>query len=529
MSSIVRQKVGKHIYLYESESYRNKEGKPRNKRVSIGKIDPKTGNPVYKQEYLQRMMDAGTPVEQISSEQNFSINDIKKSTLKEFGAFYLYKQLAIETGLYGILKETLPNCWEQVFNLACYFVSSGEPVMYCEDWLLKTEALPCSSMSPPRISELLKSITNEDRIDFFEKWSAFRSEQEYLALDITSISSYSELIADIEWGYNRNREKLPQINLCMLLGEKSGLPVFQAVYSGSLKDVSTLKTTLQLASTTPFNKMTLVMDKGFCSTKNINTMLTDAQGIRFVIAMSFTHSFTQKQVDSEKKDIDCLENTIVMGDDILRGITKERSWTAKHKVFTHIYYNALHAMHVKEKLYGRIANLVKQANLNPDNPDYALEFKKYLIVRKSDKTDSGYTINIRYDVVEEELYHSGWLVLVSNHISDAKEAISIYRAKDVVEKGFLRMKNCLDLGRLRVHSDNSMQNKLFIGFIALILMSRIHKVMLINGLYKTMTMKKLINILEKLRVQYLANIRILYPITKEQKNIFEAFGFNEPM
>ena len=33
MSSIVRQKVGNNIYLYESVSYRNEDGKPRNKRV----------------------------------------------------------------------------------------------------------------------------------------------------------------------------------------------------------------------------------------------------------------------------------------------------------------------------------------------------------------------------------------------------------------------------------------------------------------------------------------------------------------
>jgi hypothetical protein len=46
MSSIVKQKVGNHIYMYESTSYRNKDGKPRNIRISIGKIDPRTGNPI---------------------------------------------------------------------------------------------------------------------------------------------------------------------------------------------------------------------------------------------------------------------------------------------------------------------------------------------------------------------------------------------------------------------------------------------------------------------------------------------------
>jgi hypothetical protein len=39
MSSIVRYKRGKHVYLYDSVSYRDKNGKPQNKRTLVGKID----------------------------------------------------------------------------------------------------------------------------------------------------------------------------------------------------------------------------------------------------------------------------------------------------------------------------------------------------------------------------------------------------------------------------------------------------------------------------------------------------------
>jgi len=524
MSCIVRRNINGRIYLYESTSYRDKLGNPQNKQVCIGKIDPDSGEPIYNGTYIQRMLQEGKIVQ-----QQFSVQDIKRSAIKEMGAFYLFKCIAEETGLLTILKRSLPACWAEVFNLACYLVASGEPLMYCEDWISKTEVLPCTSMSPPRLSELLKEISVGQRTDFFEQWGAFRSEQEYLALDITSISSYSELITDVEWGYNRDKEKLPQINLCLLLGEQSGLPVFQSVYSGSLKDVSTLKTTLQLSTGIVFPQMTLVMDKGFCSTKNINAMLNDPAGIRFLIAMSFTLSFTQKQVDSERKDIDCLDNAIVIGDDVLRGVTKERVWNIKHKLFTHVYYNAAAALTARDKLYAHVVRLKERAYLNPETAADDTEIKKYLIVRKSDIRATGYTINTRDDVVEQALRHNGWLVITSNHIADAKEAISIYRAKDVVEKGFWRMKNALDLYRIRVHSDNSVQNKVFVGFIALLLMCRIHKVMLMHELYKSMSLHNLINSLAALRVQYINGTRIIFPVTKTQHEIFKAFGFSDPV
>ena len=67
-------------------------------------------------------------------------------------------------------------------------------------------------------------------------------------------------------------------------------------------------------------------------------------------------------------------------------------------------------------------------------------------------------------MIAQELENAGWLVTVSNHIQDASEAIRIYRDKDVVEKGFLRLKNSLGLGRLRVHSQQAMGSKVFVGF-----------------------------------------------------------------
>ena len=530
MSSIVRQKVGNNIYLYESVSYRNEDGKPRNKRISIGKVDSITGIPIYKPEYLARMQENGTPIEISATNMIFSVADIQGSSIKEYGAFYLFKNIAVKAGLLSSLENTLPKYWQEVFMLACYLVSSGDPFLYCDDWIRSTDCFSVGSMSSQRISELLIAITPENRENFYQEWCKYRSELEYLALDITSASSYSTLIEDVEWGYNRDKEHLAQINICMLMGEKSRLPIYQTVYSGSLKDVSTLKTTLAKMDSISDGKPTLiVMDKGFFSTRNINSMLNDEANIRFVIAVPFTSRFAKNQIESERKDIDCVQNTIVNSGDSMRGVTKLRCWDKEHKLYTHIYFNAIKAMKLREELYAHVTILKEQAETDPINAMLNDECKKYLLIRNSEKTSTGYTVNIKDDVVNRELETAGWLVIISNDVTDVKEAISIYREKDVVEKGFLRLKNSLDLGRLRVHRADSMQNKVFVGFIALILLSYIHKVMSDKDLYRNMTMKKLIMTLSKLRVQEIKGTRILFPLTKEQKAIFKSFELVEPV
>ena len=109
------------------------------------------------------------------------------------------------------------------------------------------------------------------RTGSYRQWAAKRAETEYLALDITSVSSYSELIDDAEYGYNRDGDHLAQVNLCPLIGEMSRLPIYQTLYSGSIKDVSTLQSTLSKFDKIVDGKPILtVMDKGFCSTKNTN-------------------------------------------------------------------------------------------------------------------------------------------------------------------------------------------------------------------------------------------------------------------
>ncbi|MCK5134050.1 MAG: transposase [Candidatus Sabulitectum sp.] len=349
-------------------------------------------------------------------------------------------------------------------------------------------------LSSQRISELLQNITDEERQRFFKAWSAYRSDREYLALDITSISSWSKLIDDVEWGYNRDGDKLAQINLCMLLGYQSRLPVRMTVYNGSINDVSTLETTIAQMAPDELKQVMLVMDKGFSSRKNIN-MLLERKGVRFLLALPLTLGFTKKMIKSECKDIDSIQNTIVCRADTLRGVSLERSWSKEHNLFVHVFYNDLKARAVKNRLYGTVRRLVEEAQINPDNGKLKNEFEHYLIICKSAKHESGYTINIR----------------------EAAEAIRIYRDKDVVEKGFLRLKHSLGLGRLRVHSQQAVESKVFVGFIVLILSSHIHRIMLKNDLYKTMTMKDLIKTMEKLRTQVIDGRRILFPLTSDRK------------
>ena len=542
MPSITRQRVGKYTYLYESVSFWDAEKKrPDNNKTRIGKIDFLTGEPVYSQGYLDKLASEGKSVsgmrlwdkskearvligsDYVSKEETaFAVLD----SVRDFGAAYFLRELSEKIGLLGILRDTLPDVWQEVFCLACYLVAADKPVMYCEDWAASNAGFDAGSMSSQRISKLLMAFGCAQRNSFYRSWYGFIREKEYIALDITSVSSYSERISACEWGYNRDGENLPQVNICMLFGEDSRLPVYQAIYSGSLRDVSTLKATVsEFSALSGAADIMIVMDKGFFSAKNVNMLLREDEGkppYRFLMPVPFTSKFAKGQVESERKDIDSIDNVILTNGAPIRGLRKLRAWGDGTKLNAHVFFNPEKAVKERNELFGYVTSLARQAAVDPFNEKLAAEYSKYLIVRKSQQTGGGVTVNIRKDVVASELETVGWFVLLSNHIENAQTAHDIYRMKDVVEKGFLKYKSNLGLGRLRVHSDDRMQNKIFIAFIALIIASAIHETMRKKNLFKCMTFDKLILTLAKLKAATVNGKTILRPATKEQTNIFEA-------
>jgi len=282
-----------------------------------------------------------------------------------------------------------------------------------------------------------------------------------------------------------------------------------------------LKTTLAKFSAITEEKAILaVMDKGFYSKSNVDDLLADDN--KFVISVPFSSSFAKKQVENYRDKIDDFSNSLVIGGDSLRVVTQKCEWGEK-VVYSHVIYNPITAVTNREKLYKKVADMLIIATNNPEKHSSNKDICKYINISKS---DADYTVEVNKEGVEAAYKHAGWLVIISNHIENAAEALRIYRAKDVVEKGFMKVKNSLDLARLRVHSDTAMQSKVFICFIALVLLSNIHNVMADKDLYRTYTLKQLTRILSKRRVQKIGGQRIEFPLTKEQRNIYQAFGFS---
>ena len=512
MSFRGEQKIKGTVYVFEAVAqWDPQKQQSRQKRIYIGKKDPVTGAFIPNRKYYEIYgEDAPSDIQTCS---------IMRSV--DFGNVYLMDRAASLCGLKQVLADCFPHDWKDIFTCAMHSCSENEAMYLCEGWA-RISMVP-SAPSSQQISRLLKKLDEDSRMRFYREWAKLRQEKEYLALDISSISSWSELINYVEYGYNRDREELPQVNLAMLFGESSRLPVFARIYPGSIKDVNTLVGMVSFMEQLRLKQMHFVMDKGFYSAKGVNLMLE--KYIKFAIGVPFTTKMAKETVRECMGAMENPANAIEVGGHIYHAITKIQTINSR-RAYLHVYYDRERATKEHDRLLHKIIRLEDGLTKGTVRMDSA-EARKYFSFQKN--KEGTYNIHRKEDVIREQLELTGYFVILTNDSKDAEYILRVYRTKDVVEKSFENIKDELDLERLRIHSDEAMEGRVFIGFISLIITSYIRKIMDEQKLYHSYSLNELYSELKKLRlIQFSNGKQMLTELTSVHKEIFKAFGIESP-
>ena len=505
MSYTVEHKIGKYIYICRITSFWDKGKKqPRQNRQYISRKDPKTGK-------IFPLHSHNLPV--ISH---------------HYGATSLLYHIADSIELTKILQETFPKQWQNILACAFYQIIEKRPLYLCEQWAEITYLFDRSSLTSQRISELLQSLGEQYayRLQFFRNWAKMREEKEYIAFDITSISSYSELIEWVEYGYNRDKENLPQINLGMLFGYTSMLPVFYTLYPGSIKDVSTIKNMISFVNYLEIRNVIFVFDKGFYSERNIEEMLKKRRN--FLISVPFTVKAAYELVERYIKEIDRMKNSFIINDNVGYGI-ETKIKIGNRRLRAYVYIDKRKKLQAEEELVKKIKDIeayienLDDKNLKEVEAYCDENYKGWRNICFIEKKGEKFILQQNEKGIRNKLQLEGCMVVISNCKMKAQESLSLYRDKDIVEKAFDNLKNELDTNRLRVHKDISAQGRIFISFVALILYSAINKIMKDNNLYERYTFDEMIRELHKICLITIGKKKIFTELTKKQKELMKIF------
>ena len=402
--------------------------------------------------------------------------------------------------------------------------SRGDTLSHFPEWA-KTHKNPFGSMlTTQRISELLADLDEDGRQTFLAAWLRYRSESEYLCFDITSVSSYSALNEHVKYGYNRDGEDLPQINLALLFGQKSMLPVYYRELPGNISDVRTLRNLLDTFAKLGMPKVPLVMDRGFYSTTNVDDLL--AGGHKFEIGVPMHCKWLRDLVDQQRDDMQLPQNMRWAGGEMVYAVTCHHAWGEEHKRCTvHLYYNHQTVGDTISDFNSKLLTSQRELESGELVPEHEEFYQQYFTVRETPKRGRRVTVNVEA-VKEHQNRYCGYYAILTNDVKDPVLALRIYRDKDVVEKCVGSLKNQLDMKRLRTHGRFSTDGRLLVQFITVTLMSALRNKMRELKLDEKFTVRQLLADLETLsEIGFSGRYgKLLTETTKAQRAMMEGLG-----
>jgi transposase len=265
----------------------------------------------HKSKYLGRNVD-GQPVRMRSAPDEVKAKTKTKKTAPikssfDYGPIFVLQSIMKELNLDRYLEALLlPSEVSMVRALAFNRIIRPTAMKNVESWYEGTTLAlesPQIDLAGQRVSELLGRLGESNIPDrFMSQLIEGTGTKSTLIYDITSLSSYSQLINLLEYGYNRDGEPLPQINLSLILDKDKGIPVMYDIFPGSISDVSTLSGTLKKIKAHGIQNYVAVMDRGFFSLSNLKELMRDK--ISFIMAAKLQLNDLKQLMTEAQKDID---------------------------------------------------------------------------------------------------------------------------------------------------------------------------------------------------------------------------------
>jgi len=518
-------------YAYENEAYWDKEKQQsRSKRKLIGKVDPVTGEIVSTRSYNKKSTDEPEvikpgPVPMTEYKRNF------------YGATYLFDHIGKQTGVETDLKACFPNDYKKILSIPYYLIlEENNPLSRFPHWNRLHIHPYGRDIVSQRSSELFQSIDEESRMRFFEKQGKRRIEKGYWAFDTTSISSYSETLTQVKKGSNKEHDRLPQINLALLFGEESGLPFYYRKLPGNITDVKIVKQLMTEFDVMGYKKVKIVLDRGFYSKNNVDHLFKNHQ--KFLVGVKLGLNYVKEILEEERANLQQWTNLDKQFGTY--GICKTIDWNyeqerpykgdtlkEKRRAYLLLYYNpekaAIDQVHMNDYFTSLYNDL-----MNNEKKEYRMkDYTKYFTVTETPKR--GRKVEPKEEAMSESTKNCGYFALLTNEPMTPIQGLSIYRSKDIVEKGFGNLKDRLNFRRMQVSSELSLDGKLFVEFIAVIYLSYIKKKMQEARLFEKWTLQGLMDELNVIELFEAPNKgRILGEITEKQKGLYESLGVEPP-
>jgi transposase len=394
----------------------------------------------------------------------------------QYGNVNLLFEVAQESGLIEILQKTFTNRWEQILMFSFLRLLRPLPLksinyQFEDTYLSKTFD---TALSPKSLSNMLKKVGNNfNSRDKLMK--ELTTQSQYLIIDLTALFSYSDNLTLRERGRNKDHLYIPQINLLLLFSPETNLPTYVRLLPGSIRDVSTVKNTIQL---TGIHDYIFIGDRGFFSENNLKSL--EGEDISYLFPLKRNSTYIPKRL---QKKFD--------------GILK---------------YHDRPIVYWKKKKNGKYIYIFDDQELKKEEETTFLT-----------RLEAGKTTQEKYF---ESKRHFGKMYLISNMDIDPQETYYYYKDRNQIEYAFNIFLNLLEADKSYLRDDNKFEGYIFINFISLFLYYQVLNRIKKADLNQKYSVQDILLQLSKIKIYEFENGEMQSEIPKKVKDIIEAMTIN---
>jgi len=506
------------------------------KRTTIGKLCEDDPTMMYPNpNFLKYFPDAELPVDLGSS---------NRSSCLRIGTYLVIQKIIMESMLENIICGIYKGDERGsglFFDLAAYaIVTENNAAQYYPDYAYNHPLFTPKSKiySDATVSEFINQISIDDSVKFQNEWNSIKDHREkiYISDDSTNKNCQAGDIDIVEYGHPKDDKGLPVFNLSIAYDTKHHDPLFYEEYPGSIVDISQFQRMLEKAQGYGYRHVGFILDRGYFSQANIHFM--DKCGYDFVIMVKGMKSFISEAVMSVKDTFENKWECRIKDHGVYGTTLKKHVFASDEKNrYLHIYYNAAKSATERAHLEDHLNKMEEYLNKVKGKPVLVpknFEEYYYLEYYHEGQEDQCFVCGIpKEDAISRALKLCGYFCIITSEEMSAKEALEIYKSRDASEKLFQADKSFLGNHSARVCSEESLDGKILIEFIALIIRNRIYtalreEVHRLDTRPNYMTVPAAIRELEKIEMIRLGDgtYRMDHALTATQKVILKAFGID---
>ena len=519
----------KYVYYEYERVYDPKRKYTTVKRSTIGKLSDEDPSMMRPNENFRKYF----PEVEAPEERE---NSGRSSALKT-GTYMVINQVVKDMGLDEKLEAAFgARNSGLILDLAAYsIITENNAAQYYPDYAYNHPLFTpnMKAYSDSTISDFLRDLSEDQRQMFLDLWNEERNRREriYVSYDSTNKNCEAGDISMVEYGAAKVDAGLPIFKYSVAYDVNNREPLTYEKYPGSINDVSQLQFIIAKMKSYGYNNIGFILDRGYFSKENLKFM--DDNGFSFIIMVKGMKNFIHDQIRKHKGSFESSWGNQIAEFGVYGKTDHTFLYTTDTKKrYIHMYYSAAKAAGERARFEENIQQMQRYLDANRNvKGEFGSAFEKYFFLHRDEESGVLVYAEPKLQAIQDELELCGYFAIITSEKMDAKQAIRLYKSRDASEKLFRADKSFLGNGVLRVASQEAADNKIFIGFIALIIRCRIYtalkdKVSTMIKKPNYFTVPAAIRELEKIELsRQLDNVyRLDHAVTKAQKEILSAFG-----